>query len=441
MITRRMVVGVAATAPYLRSSTPGSAMGRARARSLHVRLGGIRRHDVPFLGGGPQKDGEDPHFAYGKEQVYPGGFFDYHLQPFKAAITAGATQVMPYYGMPVGQAYEEVGFDFNKDVITGLLREQLGFAGLVVADWGLITESDIMGEPHPARAWGVEHLSPSQRLLKALDVGVDQFGGEHCTELVVDLVHAGRLPESRIEMSVARLLAEKFRLGLFDERRYVDVDAAENIVGRADFRAAGADAQRRSITVLEDGASGAEPLLPLTGRPRLCVRNLDPPVAAAHADLTDDDLAVLRLNTPYEPRPGAFESFFYAGRLDFPEDELKNLLALLDTVPTVVVIHLKRPAVIPEIADRAAALVACFGAGDEAVLDVLFGRALTHGNLPFPLPRSMKQVEQGYPDVRRHVADSLFPLGHGPRYGAASDDHPWAEPSAAGSSNCTAARM
>ena len=48
-----------------------------------------------FPGGGPQKDGEDPHFPYGKEQVYPGSNFEYHLQPFKAAIAAGAAQMMP----------------------------------------------------------------------------------------------------------------------------------------------------------------------------------------------------------------------------------------------------------------------------------------------------------------------------------------------------------
>ena len=79
-----------------------------------------------FPGGGPQKDGEDPHFPYGREQVYPGGNFDYHLIPFEAAFAAGTAQVMPYYGMPVGTEYEEVGFGFNRSVITGLLRERTG---------------------------------------------------------------------------------------------------------------------------------------------------------------------------------------------------------------------------------------------------------------------------------------------------------------------------
>ncbi|GAB2965673.1 glycoside hydrolase family 3 protein [Streptomyces heilongjiangensis] len=373
-----------------------------------------------FPGGGPQKDGEDPHFPYGREQVYPGGRFDYHLRPFTAAIAAGATQMMPYYGMPVGTEHEEVGFGFNRGIVTGLLRERLGFTGIVVADWGLITDSDIMGEPHPARAWGVEHLAPAERLLKALHAGVDQFGGEHCTDLLVDLVRGGRLDESRVDASVARLLAEKFRLGLFDDRRHVDPDAAEEIVGRADLRAAGASAQRRSITLLKNGPAADGPLLPLTGRPRLHLQGVAAEAVGDLADVVADprdaDLAVLRLSTPHEPRPGLFESFFHGGRLDFPEERLKEILALLDTVRTIVVIRLERPAVIPEISDRAAALLADYGADDRAVLDVLFGRAEPGGRLPFQLPRSMAEVAAGRPDVPQESPDPLYPFGHGLAY-------------------------
>ena len=80
-----------------------------------------------FPGGGAQEDGEDPHFAYGKNQVYPGGGFDLHLEPFRAALRAGTAQVMPYYGVPIGvPGVEEVGFGFNRDVIAGLLRETWG---------------------------------------------------------------------------------------------------------------------------------------------------------------------------------------------------------------------------------------------------------------------------------------------------------------------------
>ncbi|GLI77668.1 hypothetical protein PoHVEF18_005961 [Penicillium ochrochloron] len=100
-----------------------------------------------FPGGGPQKDGEDPHFAYG-----PGNNFEYHLKPFKAAIAAGAAQMMPYYGMPVGTSYDEVGFASNRALITGILREDLGFQGIICTDWGLVTDKVIMGQLMPARA-------------------------------------------------------------------------------------------------------------------------------------------------------------------------------------------------------------------------------------------------------------------------------------------------
>src|SRR3954447_12765283 len=150
-----------------------------------------------FPGGGPQKDGEDSHFNFGKEQVYPGGQQDYHLRPFLDLLPETA-QVMPYYGMPVGTEWEEVGFGFNKDVITGLLRERLGFDGVVCTDWSLVVD-DVLpwGEARYARPWGVEHLSAEERVLKIVEAGCDQFGGETCTDILIGLVESGRIAETR----------------------------------------------------------------------------------------------------------------------------------------------------------------------------------------------------------------------------------------------------
>ncbi len=106
-----------------------------------------------FPGDGPQKDGMDPHFSDGKEQVYPGNNFEYHLIPFGAAFRAGTAMIMPYYGQPIGLPVEEVGFGFNKDVITGLLRNRYGFDGVVCTDWGLLTSIEVNGAViFPARA-------------------------------------------------------------------------------------------------------------------------------------------------------------------------------------------------------------------------------------------------------------------------------------------------
>ncbi|WP_199551046.1 glycoside hydrolase family 3 protein [Streptomyces sp. N35] len=366
-----------------------------------------------FPGGGPQKDGEDPHFAHGKEQIYPGGMREYHLAPFKAAIAAGASQMMPYYGQPIGTDWEEVGFGFNRGVVTGLLRERLGFEGIVCTDWGLLTDHEIFGEPHPARAWGVEHLTVAERTAKALEAGADQFGGEECPEVVVELVRSGRIGEERIDGSVRRLLREKFVLGLF-EKPYVDPELAEEIVGSSEFRGAGDTAQRRSLTVLVN----RDRTLPVkTPRPKLYVDGIDTDVAAQYGELVGDpaeaDLAVLRLHAPYEVRENRFEALFHSGRLDFTEEELKPVLGLLDTVATIVFLHLERPAVVPEIAERCAALIADYGASDTALLDVAFARARAEGRLPFELPRSMAAVERSRPDVPHDTADPLFAYGAG----------------------------
>jgi beta-glucosidase len=319
---------------------------------------------------------------------------------------------MPSYGVPVGTPYEEVAFGFNDGVINGLLRTELGFDGIVCADWGIITDHQIMGEPHQARAWGVEHLTPAERILLAVNAGVDQFGGESQPGLITDLVASGRLSAVRLDQSVRRLLTEKFRLGLFDRRRYVDPEQAHRTAGRGDFRAAGRRAQSRSVTVLTNRGA-----LPAPGRPRLFVQGVDPAVAAAYGDVVADpalaELAILRLSAPHDKRAGRFESLFPAGPLDFEPDRLEEILRLLAAVPTVVALHVDRPAVIPEIAAAAGAVLAVFGASDAALLDVIFGRASPEGRLPVQLPRSMDQVIAGRPDVPREHGDPLFDFGAG----------------------------
>ena len=368
-----------------------------------------------FPGGGPQKDGEDPHFAYGREQVYPGGQTEYHLKPFRAAIAAGTSQMMPYYGMPVGTDWEEVGFAFSHGVITDLLRDELGFDGIVCTDWGLISDSVIMGQPMPARAWGVEHLSELDRAQKVIDAGCDQFGGESRPELVVELVRSGRVSQDRIDQSVRRLLREKFALGLFDQP-FLDVDRAVATIGRADFVAEGEAAQRAAIMRLTAADSGPA-ALPVGTDQAVYIENIGSTIAARLGRVIDDpadaDLAVLRLNAPYEPRPGGFESFFHAGSLEFPAAERDRILRICEEVPTIIVLFLDRPAVVPEIASAAAAFLVEFGARDEAVVDVLLGEAQARGRLPFDLPSSTKAVTESRSDVPYDTADALFRFGDG----------------------------
>ena len=372
-----------------------------------------------FPGGGPQRDGEDPHFAGGREQIYPGRRFADHLRPFRAAIRAGTSQIMPYYGMPLGTPYQEVGFAFNADVISGLLRGELAFDGIICTDWGVLTDTTFLGEPRPARAWGMEHASPIQRARRVLNAGCDQFGGEACPDLVVDLVQTGAISQPRLNASVRRLLREKFTLGLFDHR-HVDPQDAERTVGRPDFRAAGLAAQRASVTLLRNAAPGSPARLPLQSGLRVFCAGVARRLVARDAVVVDRpgdaDVALLRLQAPYEPRPGVVEAYFHAGSLAYPTEELARILAVLDTVPSIVDVYLDRPAILTEIAAHAATLLVTFGVDDEPLLDVLTGRHAPHGRLPFDLPRSTTAVETGRPDVPFDDPHPLFRYGHGLDY-------------------------
>ena len=368
-----------------------------------------------FPGAGPQLRGEDAHFPYGREQVYPGGNLEYHLKPFEAAFAAGTAAVMPYYAIPVGLGVEEIGFGFNREVVGGWLRGRYGYDGVVCSDWGLVTDVRVEGVRWPARCWGAEHLSRAERVHRILAAGVDQLGGEFCPELVVELVDAGALTVGRIDESARRILRLKFALGLFDDP-YVDPAEAERLVGNAEFAAAGVRAQQRAITLLRRGP------LPLRRGIRMHLDGVDPAVAARYGEVVAHpsaaEVAVVRLATPYEHRETGidFEAGFHQGRLDLPPDRVAELVRRFAEVPTVLAVHLDRAAVLPEVIAASAAAVGEFGATDAALLEVLFGEAAPGGRLPVELPSSMAAVEAAREDVPNDTADPLFPAGHGLTY-------------------------
>ncbi len=370
-----------------------------------------------FPGGGPQNEGLDPHFEFQRGQIYPGNNFDYHLIPFEAALAAKTAAIMPYYGVPMDQTDENVAMSFNKAIITGLLREKYQFDGVVCTDWGLITDVHMPETTWPARAWGVENLSGPERVLKALDAGVDQFGGESCPEYVVELVNSGRLPEARIDQSAGRLLLLKFQLGLFDNP-FVDEDEVSKVLGHPDSVTAGLKSQQRAMTLLKN----EDHVLPLNGGQKIFIKNIDPSVAAHYADVVAApeaaDFAILRLETPWVPvdTKNPFARGFHHGDLDFKGQVKAEILKLLQTVPTIVVLYLDRPAVIPEIKQFSRALLAEYGASDSAVLDVIFGKAFPEGKLPFELPSSMEAVRNQKADVPYDSENPLYPFGFGLSY-------------------------
>jgi beta-glucosidase len=230
-------------------------------------------------------------------------------------------------------------------------------------------------------------------------------------------VKAGKISEARLDVSVRRVLRLKFQLGLFDNP-FVDEAQVPQVLGHPDSVAAGLDSQKRAMTLLKN----ENHTLPLQGRPKIFVKNIDPSVAAIYADVVstpeEADFAILRLDTPWVPieTKNQFARGFHHGDLDFKGEAKAEILSLLKTVPTIVALYLDRPAVIPEISEAAQALLGEYGASDVAVLDVVFGKARPEGKLPFELPSSMEAVQNQKADVPYDSENPLYPFGFGLSY-------------------------
>jgi beta-glucosidase len=214
-----------------------------------------------FPGGGPQEMGWDPHYTFGKNQLYTdttGKYgFGYHLKPFNAAIKGGVASIMPYYGVPIGVTYQGVKYDefgmaFSQQIVTDLLRGKLGFKGYVNSDSGVIE----------SRGWGLESYrtnpatskpyGPADRTAIAIKSGTDVLSEFSVNKTITDLVAQGMLDErTHIDPAVTRLLTEQFQLGLF-ENPYVDAEAAAATIGKPENRALGMDVQRKSVVLLQN---------------------------------------------------------------------------------------------------------------------------------------------------------------------------------------------
>ena len=244
---------------------------------------------------------------------------------------------------------------------------------------------------------------------------------------LLELVDEGIISESRIDLSARRLLRAKFDMGLFDNP-FVDETRAVEIVGRDDFMEKGRLAQRKSIVLLKNDRD----ILPLKRGLKIYTEGMDKETAGLYATEVDSpeeaDVAILRLTTPSgDDRMGSslidrfIESMFQQGDLDFKEPELSRILEICGQVPTIISIHLSRPAVIPEIAGAAAGLLGDFGAHDDAVLDIVFGEFNPSARLPFEMPSSMDAVRKQFEDVPYDSKNPLFPFGHGLSYNDKDD--------------------
>ncbi|HZJ01117.1 MAG TPA: glycoside hydrolase family 3 N-terminal domain-containing protein, partial [Gemmatimonadaceae bacterium] len=173
-----------------------------------------------WVGYGAQKNGFDSHSSYGKFATFPGRNFQYHVKPFLGAFEAHVGGVMPTYSILEGATLnqlplEQVGAAFNHQLVTTLLRDRYGFKGIVLTDWAVTndcSEACRNGAPQGERPsfasvatpWGVENLSKVDRFAKAINAGVDQFGGTEEASNVVQAVQLKKVDKKRVHEAAYR---------------------------------------------------------------------------------------------------------------------------------------------------------------------------------------------------------------------------------------------
>ncbi|MCF0172885.1 MAG: glycoside hydrolase family 3 C-terminal domain-containing protein [Bacteroidales bacterium] len=409
-------------------------------------------------GGGSGEGGRDAHFFYGKYAVYPGNDLEDGMWPFLSGAfrldgpTAKAAAVMPYYTISYGQnpSGENVGNNYSSYIINDLLRVKYGYDGVVCTDWCITWEND---RPEEAwgKPWGMETASIEERHFKAIEAGVDQFGGNCDAAPVIaayrmwEEKYGAESARERFERSAVRLLLPIFRTGQF-ENPYCDPAKAAAIVGNPDYMKAGFEAQIKSVVMAKNAgaalpaAKGSKVYIPSRTRDYETVCNAARQYFEVVSNAAEADFALLCINAPdggvgydfsrsdsgYLPislqyRPYCaeyarevsvaggdpledFSNRSYKGRSvttanEWELDMLEKCRAEMEGKPVVTVMALTRPTVVSEVEPLSNALLLSFGVQYQAVMELICGNSEPSALLPMQMPASMKSVEEQFEDV------------------------------------------
>jgi beta-glucosidase len=383
--------------------------------------------------------------------ISPRKLRSYFLPPFERAARAGAMTFMTGY-----QSMEGVPSTMNHWLLTEVLKDEWGFKGIVVTDWDnvgrLVYEQKVCADY-------VEAAVVAVRAGNDMMMTTPQF-----FEAAIEAVRSGKLAESEIDAPCARLLALKFRMGLFENPRRPNLEQAAIEISRADHRAINLEAARQSLILLQN--NGLLPLDPTKLKSiALIGPNADddlqqlgdwslgasqhPPEAGKHprektTTLLDGlrNLAPANLKIHYERGcsivddntagiPAAVAAAQKADvvvavvgdHLNFVGETLSTAtlelqggqIGLLNALektgkPMIVVLVNSKPLVLPPSAKNAAAIIEVFNPGMEggtAVAEALFGLLNPAGKLTISIPVHVGQQPIFYSQVRGQ---------HGSRY-------------------------
>ena len=354
-----------------------------------------------------------------------------HLPGYVTTVKAGVGSIMPSYS-----SWNGVKMSGNQKLLTGVLKDELGFAGFLISDYNAIDQVD----RDYKKAIGIS-------INAGMDMGmVPQRYKEYIADLK-QLVNEGVVPMSRIDDAVTRILRVKFAMGLMDRNRSQMADRKLwKSFGSSEHRTVARQAVRESLVVLKND----EHVLPLAKSAKRIH------VAGKSADdlgnqcggwtidwqgksgaVTPGGTTVLgalrkaaaktevTFSKDGTGAAGATVGVVVIGERPYAEGEgdradLKladeDIAAVANVkaagIPVVVVLFSGRPMILDRVLDQADAVVAAWlpGTEGEGITDVLFGDYKPTGKLSFAWPRSMDQVAKHAGDPGYHP---LFALGYG----------------------------
>ncbi|TRV71566.1 glycosyl hydrolase [Streptomyces sp. 130] len=357
-----------------------------------------------------------------------------HLAPFEDAVKRGVGTVMPSYSSLdiIGDDRGPVKMHGDAEMINGVLKDRMGFEGFVISDYKAIDQ--LPGD----------YASDVRTSVNAgLDMIMVPTEYKEFTKTLQDEVAAGRVPQSRIDDAVSRILTQKFRLGLF-EQPYADTANLEKI-GSAEHRAVAREAAAESQVLLKNDGG----VLPLKSSQKVYVAGsnaddignqaggwtvswqgssgaITPGTTIlsavkkdaasvtyskdASADTAGHDVGVVVVGeTPYAEGVGDVGNGHDLRLSDADRAAIDKVCAAMKCA---VLIVSGRPQLIGDQLDGIDALVASWLPGSEGdgVADVLFGKRPFSGQLPVTWPKSEEQLPINVGD---DSYDPQFPYGWG----------------------------
>ena len=402
-----------------------------------------------FPGAGPQMDGKDTSPLVADEET-----LQIHLKPYYAAIEVGVGSVMPYYSVPLALDMENSAIG-SKAALQDLLREQMGFEGIIQTDWGMIWAI----QEGRGTMLGEEVSDEEAIIIGITESRVDGIGGESIKliDQMEELVGEGKIDEEIITAAAKRIVKAKFELGVF-ENPYCDVEYAVSFVGNEEHVALNLEAARKSMTLLKN--DGILPLTKDAGQKILVVG----PRAGDMDSLVggwSSKQEGLTIAAAIEQYAGAGDTVTYiAGNDETEYDAIRAAAAEADIIiasvgepsyqhdppwgyatleitstqqdvldivkeaapetPIITVVTGGRPYILTWCDENTNAILEAYYPGQQggiAIAETLFGDNNPTGKTPIQFPRDMASVNNQSGDVSFDLEDPLYDYGWGLSYG------------------------